>query len=95
MEIFGAGGGAAVSAQLTRNLGYDVPPARPGPHPEQDLRIGGDSGIPFAIAEGHSPAQEAIRKVGTRSHRARGLAGRLSACVPLINQRRSPRGLTM
>ncbi|WP_461025468.1 Mrp/NBP35 family ATP-binding protein [Trueperella pyogenes] len=76
MEIFGAGGGEAVSAQLTRNLGYDVPLLAQVPI-EQDLRIGGDSGIPFAIAEGHSPAQEAIRKVAdTLAHRARGLAGR-------------------
>lgn len=85
MEIFGAGGGDAVSAQLSRNLGYNVPLLAQVPL-EQDLREGGDAGTPFAIQPGQSPAQEVIRAVAkTLAHRARGLAGRPLGVKPIDN----------
>ncbi|QOQ38499.1 Mrp/NBP35 family ATP-binding protein [Trueperella pecoris] len=83
MEIFGTGGGQAVAAQLSANLGYEVPLLAQVPI-EQDLREGGDSGVPFSIQEGASPAQEAIRSVATTlAHRARGLAGRSLGVHPV------------
>ncbi|VEI13940.1 Mrp/NBP35 family ATP-binding protein [Trueperella bialowiezensis] len=83
MDIFGSGGGETVAAQLSGILGYKVPLLGQVPL-EQDLREGGDSGIPFSGQEGNSPAQEAIRDIAKQlGTRARGLAGMSLGVAPV------------
>ncbi len=83
MEIFGKGGGSAVTQKLTQLLEYNVPLLGQIPL-EQELRAGGDSGIPLAITEGDSPAQTTLRNIGAQlTKRARGLSGRSLGVSPL------------
>ena len=54
-EIFGAGGGKAVSESLTRSIGAEVPLLGQVPL-DTRLRIGGDEGMPVVLADPDSPA---------------------------------------
>src|ERR1700712_907970 len=75
MELFGSGGGRAVSDSLTRILGAPVPllgqiPLEPG------VRECGDEGTPVVLATPDSPAATALRAVADKlAVRSRGLAG--------------------
>lgn len=75
LELFGAGGGAAVAASLSRVTGTDVPLLGQIPL-EVGLREAGDSGTPLVLADPDSAAGTALRKVAeTLAARARPLAG--------------------
>ncbi|HNQ07117.1 MAG TPA: P-loop NTPase [Tetrasphaera sp.] len=81
-EIFGSGGGAAVSQSLTRLTGADVPLLGQIPL-DTTLRVGADEGTPVVLGNPTSPAATALRAIakglGTRS---RGLAGRSLGLSP-------------
>jgi ATP-binding protein involved in chromosome partitioning len=75
MDIFGSGGGAQVSASLTRSIGADVPLLGQIPL-EPTLVSAGDSGIPLVLSAPDSPAAKELRKVADAlGARKRGLAG--------------------
>lgn len=82
MEVFGAGGGQAVSESLSRSVGTTV--ALLGQIPmDVNLREGGDTGSPVVISAPDSPAAVALRAVArTLAQRARGLAGRSLGLTP-------------
>ncbi len=81
--IFGSGGGEIVAAQLSEQLGYDVPLLAQVPL-EPEIREGGDAGEPWAIDEGNSPAQQAIRNLAdSLVHRSQDLSGRNLGISPL------------
>ncbi len=93
VEIFGSGGGQAVSDSLTETLGYEVPLLAQLPL-DIRLREGGDAGIPATVgmttADGQaappasSPAGQALAEVAQRlTRRARGLAGRPLGVSPV------------
>ena len=88
LEIFGSGGGAQVSANLSRELGYEVPVLAQLPL-DINVREGSDCGVPASIADDGRPAAGSsaaqglagvARKLG---HRARGLAGRSLGVSPV------------
>lgn len=75
MDIFGSGGGAQVSASLTRSVGAEVPLLGQIPL-EPSLVTAGDSGVPLVLSAPDSPAAKALRKVADAlGARKRGLAG--------------------
>lgn len=75
MDIFGSGGGAQVSASLTRSVGADVPLLGQIPL-EPSLVSAGDSGVPLVLSAPDSPAAKELRKVADAlGARKRGLAG--------------------
>ncbi|MGK2348959.1 Mrp/NBP35 family ATP-binding protein [Actinomyces sp. W5033] len=80
LEIFGSGGGEAVSASLTQTLGYEVPLLAQLPL-DIRLREGSDCGVPVTVADGSrppadAPAGLALSEVAQRLGRTqRGLAG--------------------
>jgi ATP-binding protein involved in chromosome partitioning len=82
-EIFGSGGGRAVSASLTRAVGADVPLLGQIPI-DTNLRECSDEGTPVVLRNPDSPAAVALRGIarglGTRS---RGLAGRSLGLSPV------------
>ncbi len=81
-EIFGSGGGQAVSDSLTRSVGAPVPLLGQIPL-DTRVREGGDSGIPVVLGVPDSPAAVALRGVARAlSVRARGLAGRSLGLTP-------------
>lgn len=81
--IFGQGGGTQVAAQLTQELGYEVPLLGEVPL-EIGLREAGDEGIPWAIQAGDSPAQVVIRDIAEKlARRSQGLAGRGLGITPV------------
>ncbi len=83
LEIFGSGGGAQVSAGLSRLMGTDVPLLGQVPI-DVRLREGSDAGIPLVVAEPDVPAATALREVATGlSQRSRGLAGRSLGLSPV------------
>ncbi len=65
MEVFGAGGGAAVSAALTRTVGAAGTAAGPDPagHP---VREAGDAGTPIVLTDPDSPAAVALAPIADR-----------------------------
>jgi ATP-binding protein involved in chromosome partitioning len=69
LELFGAGGGERVAANLTRLIGSDVPVLGQVPI-DVRLREAGDGGTPVVLTAPDSPGAVALREV------ARGLAGR-------------------
>jgi ATP-binding protein involved in chromosome partitioning len=76
MELFGAGGGAAVAESLTRATGARVPLLGQVPI-DVRLREGGDEGRPLVLHEPMAPAAVALRAVADKiGDRQRGLAGR-------------------
>jgi ATP-binding protein involved in chromosome partitioning len=81
-ELFGAGGGQAVSDSLTRAIGAPVPLLGQVPI-DVSLREGGDCGMPVVLSHPDSAAAVALRGVAkTLSRRARGLAGRSLGLTP-------------
>lgn len=88
LEIFGSGGGQAVSESLTTALGYEVPLLAQLPL-DIKLREGADVGIPATIAVGDGPATDspaALQLAGVArqlGHRARGLSGKSLGISPV------------
>jgi ATP-binding protein involved in chromosome partitioning len=82
-EIFGSGGGKAVSESLTRAVGADVPLLGQIPI-DTNLRECSDEGTPVVLRNPDSPAAVALRGIarglGTRS---RSLAGRSLGLSPV------------
>jgi ATP-binding protein involved in chromosome partitioning len=82
-EIFGSGGGRAVSESLTRAVGANVPLLGQIPI-DTNLRECSDEGTPVVLRNPDSPAAVALRGIarglGTRS---RGLAGRSLGLSPV------------
>jgi ATP-binding protein involved in chromosome partitioning len=82
LELFGAGGGATVAANLTRAVGTDVPLLAQVPL-DIGLRECGDAGTPIVLTTPDSPAAIALRGVArTLAARSRGLAGRSLGLTP-------------
>ncbi len=81
-EIFGSGGGQAVSDSLTRSVGAPVPLLGQIPL-DTRLRVGGDQGTPVVLSAPDSPAAVVLRGIARGlSTRARGLAGRSLGLTP-------------
>jgi ATP-binding protein involved in chromosome partitioning len=75
VELFGAGGGSAVAASLSKLTGTSVPLLGQIPL-DQRLREGGDAGEPIVLTAPESPAAVALSAVADRlARRQRGLAG--------------------
>lgn len=80
LEIFGSGGGQAVSESLSETLGYEVPLLAQLPL-DIRLREGSDTGTPATVADGGKPAADApaaleLSRVAQQlGHVKRGLAG--------------------
>ncbi|WP_370618216.1 Mrp/NBP35 family ATP-binding protein [Mumia sp. Pv 4-285] len=75
MEVFGSGGGQKVATTLSQRFGYDVPLLGQIPLDEQ-MRVGGDTGVPIVDEAPDSAAGKALLQVAsTLSGRSRGLAG--------------------
>jgi ATP-binding protein involved in chromosome partitioning len=82
IEVFGAGGGAAVAAGLSRAIGSEVPLLGQIPL-DMQMRQGGDRGEPIVLTDPTSPAAIALRAVAdTLAVRQRGLSGRLLGLSP-------------
>jgi len=82
IDLFGAGGGAAVAERLTKVLGHDVPLLAQIPI-DVRLREGGDEGLPLVVADPDCEASKQIRSIADRlGHRSRGLAGRSLGLSP-------------
>ena len=82
LELFGAGGGATVAANLTRAVGTDVPLLAQVPL-DIGLRECGDAGTPIVLTTPDSPAAIALRGVARAlATRSRGLAGRSLGLTP-------------
>src|SRR3984957_14060870 len=62
IDIFGAGGGETVAADLTKLTGTEVPRRGRGPR-DVRLRGGGDSGPPLVLADPSAPAAQQLVKV--------------------------------
>ena len=85
LEVFGAGGGATVAANLTRITGGDVPLLAQVPL-DVNLREAGDAGTPIVLTAPDSPAALALRGVArTLAARTRGLAGRPLGLSPVAH----------
>src|SRR5688500_13583777 len=83
MEIFGSGGGQAVSDALTRTLGARVPLLGQIPL-DTRLREAGDAGAPIVLAEPDSPAAPAPEKSAEAAAvRRRGVARRSRGRPPV------------
>ncbi|MGZ8769954.1 MAG: Mrp/NBP35 family ATP-binding protein [Aeromicrobium sp.] len=81
-EIFGSGGAEKVATALSTKFGYDVPVLAQIPLDEQ-LRVGGDSGIPIIESEPDSVAAKELQGVADKlSGRSRGLAGMQLGLAP-------------
>lgn len=75
IDLFGVGGGAIVSEQLTAELGTDVPLLGRVPF-DIRLREGSDAGLPLVLSAPESPAAEALLALAANlGGRPRGLAG--------------------
>jgi ATP-binding protein involved in chromosome partitioning len=75
MEVFGSGGGAAVSSSLSTALGAPVPLLGQIPL-DPRLRESGDAGVPLVLSTPDTEAAKALLAVADRlTTRARGLAG--------------------
>jgi ATP-binding protein involved in chromosome partitioning len=65
VEVFGAGGGEAVSESLSRTIGAQVPLLGQIPL-DTRVREGGDAGTPIVLAEPDAPAAKALNQVADR-----------------------------
>ncbi|MGC4893401.1 Mrp/NBP35 family ATP-binding protein [Micromonospora sp. DT31] len=65
MEVFGAGGGAAVAESLTRTIGAQVPVLGQIPL-DTRVREGGDAGQPIVLTDPDAPAAKALFQVADR-----------------------------
>ncbi|PIF03130.1 MAG: sodium:proton antiporter [Propionibacterium sp.] len=76
VELFGSGGGIAVSNALTARVGYAVPLLAQIPI-EAQLREGGDIGKPIVVTDPQSPAAKAIISLASQlAEQPRGLVGK-------------------
>ncbi len=76
IDVFGTGGGEAVSAALSTRVGYEVPVLAEIPL-EPAVREAGDTGVPLVALDSDAPAARAFDALAERlASRARGLAGR-------------------
>lgn len=83
LEVFGAGGGAKVSARLTELVGKDVPLLGQVPL-DVAVREGGDSGTPVVLTAPDSPGAKVLAEVARGlARRKRGLAGRSLGLAPV------------
>jgi ATP-binding protein involved in chromosome partitioning len=83
VDVFGAGGGAAVADTLTRLTGTPVPLLGEVPI-DPRLREAGDSGIPLVLSDPDAPASQQLRKVAeSLAGRSRSLAGRQLGLTPV------------
>lgn len=83
LEIFGAGGGQAVSDSLSKMTGTDVPLLGQIPL-DVELRKAGDDGVPVVLSAPDSPAAQSLTSVAlTLAKRERGLAGMRLNISPL------------
>jgi ATP-binding protein involved in chromosome partitioning len=83
LELFGAGGGATVAANLTRVTGTDVPLLGQVPL-DVSLREAGDAGLPVVLGDPDAPAAVVLRDIARRlASRGRGLAGRQLGLAPV------------
>jgi ATP-binding protein involved in chromosome partitioning len=83
MELFGAGGGAAVAESLSRSTGARVPLLGQVPI-DVAVREGGDDGRPIVLTAPDSPAAVAMREIAdSLAVRQRGLAGRALGLTPV------------
>jgi ATP-binding protein involved in chromosome partitioning len=83
MEVFGSGGGQAVSDALTRVLGARVPLLGQIPL-DTRLREAGDAGAPIVLAEPESAAAKALEKIADGlAVRQRGLSGMSLGLTPV------------
>lgn len=83
LEIFGAGGGAKVSARLTELVGKDVPLLGQIPL-DVAVREGGDNGTPVVLTAPDSPGARVLADVARGlAKRRRGLAGRSLGLAPV------------
>jgi ATP-binding protein involved in chromosome partitioning len=75
MDLYGSGGGQAVSEHLTQAVGADVPLLGQIPI-EQALRESGDEGTPLVLRDPENPAAKALLDIADKlAVRRRGLAG--------------------
>ena len=82
LELFGSGGGQAVSDSLGRAVGAPVPLLGQVPI-DVLLREGGDAGAPVVLSAPDSPAAAALRDIARGlARRTRGLAGRSLGLSP-------------
>jgi ATP-binding protein involved in chromosome partitioning len=82
MELFGAGGGAAVAESLSRSTGTRVPLLGQIPI-DPRVREGGDAGEPVVLAAPQSAAAQALRSVAdTLAQRQTSLVGRSLGLAP-------------
>jgi ATP-binding protein involved in chromosome partitioning len=82
MELFGAGGGAAVAESLSRSTGTRVPLLGQIPI-DPRVREGGDSGEPVVLDAPDSPAARALRSVADAlAQRQSSLVGRSLGLAP-------------
>jgi len=83
IDIFGVGGGAAVTEALSRITGTTVPLLGQVPI-DVRLREGGDAGIPLVLSDPASPAGAILREIAEGlAGRTRGLAGRQLGLTPV------------
>jgi ATP-binding protein involved in chromosome partitioning len=83
VEVFGSGGGRAVSQALTRATGVDVPLLGEVPI-DLRLREAGDNGLPIVLADPQAPAaRELTRIAGLLGARSRSLVGRQLGLTPV------------
>jgi ATP-binding protein involved in chromosome partitioning len=83
VDVFGSGGGEAVSSALTRITGAEVPLLGQVPI-DVGLREGGDAGVPLVLSNPDAPASATLRDIaGVLGGRARGLAGRQLGLSPV------------
>jgi len=83
MELFGAGGGQAVSDALTTTLGARVPLLGQIPL-DTRLREAGDAGAPIVLAQPEAPAAQALEAIAEGlTVRKRGLAGMPLGLTPV------------
>jgi ATP-binding protein involved in chromosome partitioning len=82
MDIFGSGGGEAVSSKLTQLTGATVPLLGQIPL-DTRLREGSDNGTPLVLSDPSSPAALELSKIATGlATRGRGLVGRMLTLTP-------------
>ncbi|MDT4984947.1 MAG: ATP-binding protein involved in chromosome partitioning, partial [Pseudonocardiales bacterium] len=82
MELFGSGGGQSVADSLAASTGTKVPLLGQIPI-DQQVREGGDDGLPVVLTNPDSPASIALRAVAdTLARRQHSLVGRSLGLAP-------------
>ncbi len=89
MELFGSGGGQSVADSLAASTGTKVPLLGQIPI-DQQVREGGDDGLPVVLSDPHSPASAALRGIADALARRQGsLVGRSLGLAPVSAQARA------